>query len=106
MRDPAATQIDPPPCVGLQETITMDMQPGRPGMDTCVVEPYTGMWTRTALVERNDATPTTQAPSAPTFTPSGITSSGLFGSGVVLPGWIRAIVPRVGPCCWTIYVPA
>src|SRR4029079_12652293 len=106
MRDPAETQIDPPPCVGLQETITMVMQPGRPGMGTCVVEPLTGMWRSSAPVERNDETATTQAPSAPTFTPSGITPSGLFGSGVVLPGWIRAIVPPVAPCCWTTYVPA
>src|SRR3954470_3228219 len=106
MRDPTATQIDPPPCVGLHETIAIDMQPGRPGMDTRVIEPYMGTWTRSALVERNDGTATTHAPSAPTVTPSGITSSGVFGSGVVLPGGIRMMSPSVAPCCWATYVPA
>src|SRR6476646_5935461 len=106
MRDPAATQIDPPPCVGLHETIAMDMHPGRPGMATRVIEPYTGMWTSTALVELNDGTATTQAPAESTCTPSGITSSGVAGSGVVFPGGMRAMPPPVGRCRWAMYVPA
>src|SRR6476659_1740860 len=106
MRDPAAAQIDPPPCVGLHDTIAIDMQSGRPGMGIRVIEPYTGMWTSSAPVELNDGTATTQAPAESTSTPSGITSSGVLGSGVVLPGGIRAMSPPVGPCCWAIYVPA